>query len=113
MVSHLNLIAVFPRAIAARDRRATLRALGLSALLAALSQPTSTQARKKGNNRLPRKHTPRDRCKLQDGQCRAFFTDLCAPEVDPRECEDLLLRCCAILGQCQPTSFFACLLSGA
>jgi hypothetical protein len=112
-VSHLNLDADFPRAVAARDRRAMLKALSVSALLAALSRATSTQARKKGNKRPTTKPKPRDRCQLQDRQCRVFFTDLCAPEVDPQACEELLLPCCSILGQCQPTSFFACLLSGA
>jgi hypothetical protein len=91
------------------DRRATLKTLGVTAILATFSRSPATQARKNGTTK-PKKW---DRCKRQDGQCRAFFTDLCAPQQDPRSCEELLLPCCSILGQCQPTSFFACLLSAA
>jgi hypothetical protein len=114
-VSNLNLDEPFPRAIAGRDRRTTLKALGLSALLAAFSQSPSTQARKRknGNNRPTTKPKPIDRCQLQDRQCRAFFTDLCAPEVDPQACEELLFPCCSSLGKCEPTSFYACLVGTA
>jgi hypothetical protein len=97
------------KAAPALARRTTLRALGAASLLASFSRSRVVQARKNGTTR-PKKW---NRCKRQDAQCRAFFTDLCAPQQDPQSCEALLLPCCPILGQCQPTSFFACLLSAA
>jgi hypothetical protein len=113
MVRNLHLAELAQLAQQVRNRRAMLGSLSATALLAAVSQPSSTPARKKGIKRPPTKPKPRDRCKLQDGQCHAYFTNYCAPAVEPRACEQLLLPCCTVLGECDVTSFFACLVSAA
>jgi hypothetical protein len=93
------------------DRRAALTSIAASALLATFSRSTATQARKHGNNKPNKKKS--DKCKRQGDQCRPFFVEVCATQPDPQACEELFFGCCSILGQCQPTAFFACLRSPA
>lgn len=75
-------------------------------MAAAVSQAQMAQAGKAGKKAKKRvKRT----CQRQDGQCAAFFEDLC--EVDECEPEALeaALACCAILRSCDAGDFMACI----
>jgi hypothetical protein len=94
------------RPFASLTRRRSLAAFGGAALAAAVSQAQIAQAGKAG--KTAKKRVKRT-CQRQDGQCAAFFEDLC--EVD--ECEpeaiDAALACCAILRSCDAGAFMACM----
>ena len=90
------------------SRRASIMTLGTAGLAAALGSPFTADAKKKGGKNKKKKKC-RDRCKPQVGQCTTAIAGLCAG--DPT-CLDSAL-CCPILGSCDFSGFFACLVASS
>jgi hypothetical protein len=108
---------------APQGRRIALKALGLAALGAVAGAPLATDAKnnkKKRRNRGRIEECPPEDCTQEAEQAAAAR---CQSQVAP--CEQFLLAscdgnagcvagvvCCRELGNCDPTAFFACLVSG-
>jgi hypothetical protein len=88
------------------SRRRSLVGLGGAALVSAVAASRPVQAGKAGKKAKKRvKRT----CQRQDGQCAAFFENLCeVDECDPEGLE-AALACCAILRTCEAGEFMACI----
>src|SRR5687768_12943979 len=94
------------RPFAALTRRRSLAAFGGAALAAAVSQAQIAQAGKAGKKAKKR---VKKTCQRQDGQCAAFFTELCEKSPCEPEAIDAALACCAILRSCDAGDFMACM----
>jgi hypothetical protein len=103
---NMRIVHDAARATTALTRRRSLATLGGAALAAALSTSRPAEAAKAGKKAKKR---VKKTCQRQDGQCAAFFTELC--EEDPCEPEALeaALACCAILRTCDAGDFMACI----
>ena len=61
------------------------------------------------------KKQSKQKCRSQEGQCRASFTGICTTgNADPAEaaaCITQFSACCKFLSDCQVTSFFDCVFT--
>ncbi len=102
--------AIVRQAAAGVSRRASLRILGGTPLVAALTGPSIVGAKRSANKvKKKAKKKAQQQCLAQVEQCRAFFADACESP-DPSECEARIGPCCEFLGSCDTTSFLSCLL---
>jgi hypothetical protein len=86
----------------ALTRRASLKALGTTAVVAALAAPRSAQAKPKPGKKAKK------RCQKQVGACRVALVDVC----DGSDyCEQVLLPCCPKLKTCNAPAFIQCVWS--
>jgi len=90
----------------ALTRRASIVTLSTAGLAAALADPFTARANKKGGKNKKKCKNP---CSTQVGQCTTTIATLCAGEPS---CQDSL-QCCPILGRCDFSGFFACLIATA
>ncbi|MGH2617502.1 MAG: hypothetical protein ACRDJC_19885 [Thermomicrobiales bacterium] len=86
----------------ALTRRRSLMTLGGAVLATAMAAPRPVQAGK--NSKKAKK-----KCKRQEGQCVAFFENLCEQdECSPEELE-AALACCSLLRTCKAGEYLECL----
>ena len=101
------------RATAAVSRRASLLAVGATALAPALGGPSLVQAGKAGKK-------AKKKCKRQRGQCETFIvTEVCAVDGTTRQgaiggegipnCVEVFTPCCDFFAQCQAGEGLSCL----
>lgn len=95
--------------VSRRTSLMTLSAAGLTALLAA---PFTTEARKNGkkkkkNQASPQPPPPVDLCASQVAPCTTFLTAACGTgPTCPNQ-----IQCCNLLGTCDASGFFSCLIA--
>jgi hypothetical protein len=87
-----------------QGRRATLKSLGASTLIATAILPLTAGAGKKGKAGKKAKK----KCKKQVGQCRTVITAACQGESDPEQCLAVTLPCCESLRGCNAGASLDC-----
>ena len=97
------------RAVAALDRRATLRTVGM-ALLATMAHPGASEAAR-NRDRKRKKKRGRGLCSDQEQQCHDALQPLCRQAEDPEFCEEVVASCCDYLSQCNPSAFIVCMVT--
>lgn len=110
MIDH-RFDALARHSAAVLNRRASLQVLGTAALIAAVTRPAMTQAKKKTGKKIKRKvkRKAQQRCLPQVEQCQTRINAACAELDDPEQCVALMTPCCEFFGSCNATGFFNCL----
>ena len=92
------------KAGSSQNRRASLKALGAAAVVAAASSPLAAKAGKAGKK-------VRKKCRKQGVPCLAFAADMCdalLPDPEVAECIELFQPCCSSIQKCNGPAFFEC-----
>jgi hypothetical protein len=92
---------VLTRRVVVHDRRRSLQAVGVAAVLAAI--PFVADAGKAGKK-------AKKKCKKQVGACQQVFDAFCEGSMGAQECFEAAAECCAFLRGCNAGAAIDCII---
>jgi hypothetical protein len=98
------------------SRRSSLLAFGAAALAATMRGAPGADAKDKGSKRAKKKLKKVKKqfaqaCDAQSGQCQAAVNAVCAQQMNPEQCLQVLSPCCALITDCNVGPGFTCIFS--
>ncbi len=93
------------RAVAAQDRRRSLKTMSVAALAAVGMAPRLGAAKGRGGKAAKKK------CKKQVAPCEAAFAETCAGAMGAEECRNSVAECCGFLDSCNAGAAMECFVT--